>query len=49
MAAECLLARREPLDARVAHAMLDAEPANVNGPAADVRASVEYLKGVLAA
>jgi inosose dehydratase len=28
--------------------MLDAEPANGNGPAADVRASVEYLKGVLA-
>ena len=29
--------------------MLDAEPAAGNGPAADVRASVEYLKGVLAA
>jgi inosose dehydratase len=29
--------------------MLDAEPANGNGPAADVRASVEFLREVLAA
>jgi len=28
--------------------MLDAEPANGNGPAADVQASVEYLRGILA-
>jgi inosose dehydratase len=28
--------------------MLDAEPANGNGPAADVRASAEYLRGILA-
>jgi hypothetical protein len=28
--------------------MLDAEPADGNGPAADVQASVEYLRRILA-